>query len=149
MKNLLVFLLTFIPATAYGDTKEVIEGTYEEAVKITSTVMENTAEYWAKKELCDVSENDLGGLFNFLGGAAAGTSVTAMAAGDSVLIVLTSSGALAISAPAVATTTIVTAGSVATTYAAIKAYCGNKDKSIHKKLVNGTTDFLCWATGNC
>ena len=149
MKKLLIFLLSFIPATAFGDIQEVIEGTYDEAVKRTSEQIETTARYWAEADLCDVSEDGLDGLFNFVGGVAAGTSVTAMAAGDSVLVVLTSSGALAISAPAVAATTIVTAGSVATTYAAIKAYCGNKDKSIHKKLVNGTTDFLFCATGNC
>jgi len=149
MKNLLVFLLTFIPATAFGDTKEVIAGTYENMVNITSAVMENTAEYWAKTDLCDVSEDDLGDLFDFLGGVAAGTSVTAMAAGDSLLVVLTSSGALAISAPAVATTTTVAAGSVATTYAAIKAYCGNKDKPLYKKAVNGTTDLMCRISGRC
>jgi len=149
MKNLLVFLLTFIPATAFGDTKEVIAGTYENMVNITSAVMENTAEYWAKTDLCDVSEDDLGDLFDFLGGVAAGTSVTAMAAGDSVLVVLTSSGALAISAPAVATTTTVAAGSVATTYVAIKAYCDNKDKSLHGRAVESMTDLMCWTTSNC
>lgn len=149
MKKLLIFLLSFIPATAFGDIQEVIEGTYDEAVNLTSDVMVNTAKYWAETDLCDVSEDGLGDLFHFVGGVAAGTSVTAMAAGDSVLVVLTSSGALAISAPAVATTTIVTAGSVATTYVAIEAYCGNKDKSLYKKAVKGTTDLMCRFSGRC
>jgi hypothetical protein len=149
MKKLLIFLLSFIPATAFGDIQEVIEGTYDEAVKRTSEQIETTARYWAEADLCDVSEDGLDGLFNFVGGVAAGTSVTAMAAGDSVLVVLTSSGALAISAPAVASTTTVAAGSVATGYVAIKAYCDNKDKPIYKEVVDRTTDLMCWLSGNC
>ena len=149
MKNLILFVLVPMLITACGDSKEVIEGTYKEAVERTSKQMEITARYWAEADLCDVSEDGLGDLFNFVGGVAGGTSVTAMVAGDSVLIVLTSSGALAISAPAVATTTIVTAGSVATTYVAIKSYCDNKDKPLYKEAVNRTTDFMCWLTGNC
>ena len=96
-----------------------------------------------------MSEDGLDDLFNFIGGVAAGTSVTAMAAGDSVLVVLTSSGALAISAPAVATTTTVAAGSVATTYVAIKAYCDSKDKSLYGRAVESMTDLMCWTTSNC
>ena len=57
MKKLLIFLLPFIPATAFGDIQEVIEGTYDEAVNLTSDVMVNTAKYWAETDLCDVSED--------------------------------------------------------------------------------------------
>ena len=61
MKKLLIFLLSFIPASAFGDTK-MIEGIYREAINLTSKQMEITARYWAETDLCEVPEDGLDGL---------------------------------------------------------------------------------------
>ncbi|MDB2512323.1 hypothetical protein N9X48_06535 [Luminiphilus sp.] len=150
MKNLILFVLVPMLITACGDSKEVIEGTYKEAVERTSKQMEVTANYWErvfiKTDLCAVSEDTL---FDFAGGMAVGTNVTAFLAGESVFIVMASSSALVITAPAVATSTTLVAGSVTTAYLSIKTICAERDESPYGKVVEGTANLMCKVTGKC
>ena len=146
MKNTSLILLLSIFTTAC----DAIFGTYDESIDIVTDQMEVTADYWegvfAKTDLCAVSEDDF---FNFAGGAAVGTQLTAMLAGDSTLIVLSSGGVLVVTTPAVTTGATFLAGSAAVTYAGIKAYCGHKERSAYQKLVGKTAEVMCAVTGNC
>ena len=112
--------------TACGDSKHVIQGTYEEAIKIAAVHMEKTSEAWnqAAPNLCEMSDEQWA---TFVGGLASGTFVTGMLAGDSVMLVMTSYGTLAVVAPAVATSVVVAAGTVAATYGGVKGYCHVKE----------------------
>ena len=112
--------------TACGDSKHVIQGTYEEAIKIATVHMERTSEAWnqAAPNLCEMSDEQWA---TFVGGLASGTLVTGLLAGDSVMLVMTSFGTLAVVAPAVATGVIVAAGTVAATYGGVKGYCHVKE----------------------
>ena len=109
------------------DQKRTAMGTYEEAVENTTEIIENTAYYWKKKfsetDVCDLSEQNW---VDFVGGAAVGTSVTGAVAGESALVLMTSTGIAVLTAPAVATGVTIAAGSAAATYGAVKAYCASK-----------------------
>lgn len=112
--------------SACGDSKQVIQGTYEEAIKIATVHMERTGEAWsqAAPNLCAMSDEQWTA---FVGGLASGTLVTGLLAGDSVMLVMTSYGTLAVVAPAVATGVVVAAGTVAATYGGVKGYCHVKE----------------------
>ena len=146
MKNAVLILSLSVFTTAC----DAIVGTYGEAIEIVEDQIPKVTDYWkgvfAKTDLCAVSEDDL---FNFAGGVAVGTQVTAMLAGDSVIIVLSSSGVLAVTAPAVTTGATILAGSAAVTYAGIKAYCVNQDLSHYSKVVERTSEWMCGVTDNC
>ena len=78
MKNAVLILSLSVFTTAC----DAIVGTYGEAREIVEDQIPKVTDYWkgvfAKTDLCAVSEDDL---FNFAGGVAVGTQVTAMLAG--------------------------------------------------------------------
>ena len=104
------------------DQVQTIKGTYAESVKIAETYMGQAVEVWQESEvnLCDLSDEQWA---NFVGGLSTGTAITGALAGDSIIVLLTSAGGIAVVAPAVATGVTVAAGTVAATYGGIKGYC--------------------------
>jgi hypothetical protein len=74
----------------------------------------------AQTDLCDYSESQF---LNFVGGAAAGTAVTASVAGESIVIIAAQSALLVGVAPAVAPVVTVSAATAAAGYLTLKAWC--------------------------
>ena len=116
----IAFALTL--AACSEDHVQTIKGTYVESVKIAETYMGQAVEAWQESEvnLCDLSDEQWA---NFVGGLSTGTAITGALAGDSIIVLLTSAGGIAVVAHAVATGVTVAAGTVAATYGGIKAYC--------------------------
>ena len=66
---------------------------------------------------------------NFVGVLSASTAITGALAGDSIIVLLTTAGDIAVVAPAVATGVTVAAGTVAATYGRIKGYCQLQERA--------------------
>ena len=128
---MIIGILATIALPAYkeytkGECKGAVCGTYAEAVGIAEEHMGRTIDYWEQSDTdaCDLSESEW---VDFLGGLSVGTVLTAGLAGDSIIVVLTAAGGIAIVTPAVATAVTVAAGTVAATYGGVKAYCQLKE----------------------
>ena len=99
-----------------------------------------------KNPLCFYTESEFG---TVVGSAALGSAITASAAGDSLLVVVGSSGILIGTAPAVAPVVMVSAASVAAAHATIATWCNRHDiadgiSEMHEKAVNVTSDTMFW-----
>ena len=91
--------------------------------EITAEQMETVMEWWdtQPKGLCSLTNKEA---YNFAGGIAAGTALTAHIAGDSVFVLMSTTGAyFGVIAPAVAPVLAVGGGIAALTYVGIKIYC--------------------------
>lgn len=79
---------------------------------------------WSRSSLRRISElSACEGDYDFAGGAAVGTLATSVVAGDSILMIIGSSGVLVATAPAVATGITVTALAGSVVYLTAKGYC--------------------------
>jgi hypothetical protein len=79
---------------------------------------------WSKTKYQQIKEIDIcEGDLDLLGGVAIGTAATSVLAGESVLMIIGSSGVYVATAPAVATGVTVTAITGATVYAGARGYC--------------------------
>lgn len=79
---------------------------------------------WSKSTLRRISEiSACEGDYDFVGGAAVGTLATSVVAGDSVIVLISGSGLLVASAPAVATGIAATALVGSAVYLTAKGYC--------------------------
>ena len=118
--------VTGLLSACSDEQTQVIKGTYEESVKVAEQYMNQAVTTWRESEvnLCDLNDEQWA---NFVGGLSTGTAITGALAGDSVIVLLTSAGGLAVVAPAVATGVTVAAGTVAATYGGIKGYCRLKE----------------------
>jgi len=93
------------------------------ATEITAEQMETVMAWWKTqpKGICNLSDE---AVFDFAGGMAAGTALTAHLSGEVIFAVMTAFGPVAVaSAPAVAPALAVGGGVAALTYAGIKTYC--------------------------
>lgn len=79
---------------------------------------------WSRNSLRRISElNACEGDYDFAGGAAVGTLATSVVAGDSVVMLIGSTGLLVATAPAVATGVTITALAGSAVYLTAKGYC--------------------------
>ena len=101
---------------------QFVRGAYQDSFKFAEQYMDQAVETWRDSDLnlCDLSDEQWA---NFVGGLSTGTAITGALAGDSIIVLLTSAGGIAVIAPAVATGVTVASGTVAATYAGIKGYC--------------------------
>ena len=91
--------------------------------EITAEQMETVMAWWETqpKGICSLTDEEA---YNFAGGIAAGTALTAHIAGDSVFVLMSTTGAFATSiAPAVAPLLAIGGGIAVLTYAGITTYC--------------------------
>lgn len=95
-------------------------------VEITSDQMATLLDWWQVRPtgVCELSEEEA---FDFAGGVAAGTVLTALISGDIIVGLVTSAGTLAVVVPAVASGVVLAGGTAAVGYAGIKAYCIGQD----------------------
>ncbi|MDG2441679.1 MAG: hypothetical protein P8M13_00325 [Luminiphilus sp.] len=101
---------------------KAIKVTFDESVEVAERSIERAVETWRESDvnLCELTDDQWA---NFVGGLSTGTAITGALAGDSIIVLLTSAGSIAVVAPAVATGVTVAAGTVAATYGGIKGYC--------------------------
>lgn len=120
--------LTGLLSACSDEQAQLLKGTYEESVKVAEQYMGQAAETWQDSDvnLCELSDEQWA---NFVGGLSTGTAITGALAGDSIIVLLTSAGGIAVVAPAVATGVTVAAGTVAATYGAIKGYCKLQERA--------------------
>ena len=104
------------------DYLEVVAGTYTASLKMTSGHMAAAAQKWKERPvgICEMTDDEM---FDFLGGAMAGTAFTGWVAGDSVVILATAAGSFGVVMPAVATGLVASAASATAAYGAVKTYC--------------------------
>jgi hypothetical protein len=113
----------------YGELKEhspeyleAVSGAYRTSLKMTSGHMAAAAQKWKERPvgICEMTDDEM---FDFLGGAMAGTAFTGWVAGDSVVALVTSAGSAWVVMPAVATGLVAGAASATAAYGAVKTYC--------------------------
>lgn len=103
------------------------------ALILTSFLPNNRAAY---ADSCD------GGLVDLFGGAAIGTSATALVAGESALIIVGTSGVAVLTAPAVAVGATVTAVAGSIVYAGHETWCWMTDWLATKHFLNEDTEAI-------
>jgi len=113
----------------YGQLKErspeyleAVAGAYTTSLEMTSGHMVAAAQKWKERPvgICEMTDDEM---FDFLGGAMAGTAFTGWVAGDSLIAIVTAAGSISVVVPAVATGLVAGAASATAAYGAVKTYC--------------------------
>ena len=123
MKKVLAALLASAILGGCEPTEQDRDKPSSKATEITAEQMETVMAWWETQPtgICSLSDE---AAFDFAGGMAAGTALTAHLSGDVIFAVMTAFGPMAVtSAPAVAPVLAVGGGVAALTYAGIKTYC--------------------------
>ena len=120
---LVVFVSAAILAGCGQSTEQDRNKPSSKDTEITAEQMETVMAWWKTQPtgICSLSDETA---FNFAGGIASGTALTAHISGDIMVTVMTLTGPLAVPfAPAVAPVLAVGGGIAALTYFGIKTYC--------------------------